>query len=151
MRPSTMSEQCIERVRHYFQKGDAGDSTIIEMFTDDIELYFPKFGTRRGKAAVAAFLQGLLSQLQSLQHFPDRYTYIASENFVVVEGWETGISKDGTTWPVPGRSDGRFCNVFRFREDLISHLHIYVDPDFLGQDLDRFFWGALPAAPEEKR
>lgn len=147
MKPSNTSAQRIERVKDYFRKGDAGDSTIVEMFTDDVELYFPKFGTRTGKAAIAAFVQGLLGQLQSLQHFPDRYTYIASGDFVVVEGWEAGISKDGTAWPVPGRSDGRFCNVFRFRDDRISQLHIYVDPDFLGQDADRFFWGTVPAIP----
>ena len=145
MGSSTTDEQRIARVKEYFRKGDAGDGDILEMFTDDIELYFPKFGTRTGKAAVVAFVQGLLNQLQSLRHDPDQYHYIVSGNFVVVEGWESGIAKDGTAWPVPGRSDGRFCNVFRFREDLISHLHVYVDPDFAGLDADRFFWGQPPA------
>jgi ketosteroid isomerase-like protein len=140
MSPSTTIEQRIARVKNYFRKGDAGDAALLDMFTDDIELYFPKFGTRTGKAAVAAFVQGLLGRVQSLRHDPDQYTYIASGDFVVVEGSESGVMTDGTTWPVPGRSDGRFCNVFRFRGDEISHLHIYVDPDFTGQDADRFLW-----------
>ena len=147
MSPSTTIEQRIAHVKDYFRKGDAGDATLLEIFTDDIELYFPKFGTRTGKAAVAAFVQGLLGQVQSLRHYPDRYTYVASGDFVVVEGWESGVMKDGTAWPVPGRSDGRFCNVFRFRGDRVSHLHIYVDPDFTGQDADHFFWGAESAVP----
>jgi ketosteroid isomerase-like protein len=147
MSPSTTIEQRIAHVKDYFRKGDTGDATLLEIFTDDIELYFPKFGTRTGKAAVAAFVQGLLGQVQSLRHYPDRYIYVASGDFVVVEGWESGVMKDGTAWPVPGRSDGRFCNVFRFRGDRVSHLHIYVDPDFTGQDADRFFWGAESAVP----
>lgn len=147
MHSSIRKEEYIERVKDYFRKGDAGDITIVDMFTDDVELYFPKFGTRTGKRAIADFVQGLMRHLQSIQHYPDRYTYIASADFLVVEGWESGLSKDGIIWPVPGRSEGRFCNVFRFRDNLISHIHIYVDPDFLGQDEDRFFWGAVPPSP----
>jgi len=146
MSSSTETEKRIALAKEYFRKGDTGDTTIINMFSDDVEFYFPKFGTRSGKAAVGAFVQGLLGQVQSLQHYPDEYNYIASGDFVVVEGWESGVAKDGTAWPVTGRSDGRFCNVFRFRGELISHLHIYVDPDFAGRDTDRFFWGLEPAA-----
>lgn len=141
MSASNETEKRIALVKEYFRKGDTGDTTIIDMFTDDVELYFPKFGTRSGKAAVGAFVQGLLGQVQSLQHYQEAYTYIPSGDFVVVEGWESGVAKDGTPWPVKGRSDGRFCNVFRFRDDLISHLHIYVDPDFAGRDTERFYWG----------
>lgn len=141
MSSSNETEKRIALVKEYFRKGDTGDTTIIEMFADDIELYFPKFGTRSGKAAVGAFVQGLLGQVQSLQHYQEEYTYIPSGDFVVVEGWESGVAKDGTAWPVKGRSDGRFCNVFRFQGDLISHLHIYVDPDFSGRDTERFYWG----------
>jgi ketosteroid isomerase-like protein len=134
----------IALIKEYFRRGDAGDPAILDMFTDDVELRFPKFGQRSGKAAVAAFAQGLLGQLKSLKHYPDDYTYIADGDFVVAEGWETGELKDGSPWPVAGRSDGKFCNVFRFRGRLISHLHIYVDPDFTGDDAARFFWGAAP-------
>ncbi|MGF6767848.1 ketosteroid isomerase-like protein [Paraburkholderia sp. GAS199] len=135
------TNQRVARVKEYFRKGDAGDATIIEMFTDDIELYFPKFGLRSGKQAVAQFVQGLQAQLAGLQHYPDEYTYIVAGDVVVAEGWESGEMKDGTRWPVHGSTDGRFCNVFRFRGDLISQLHIYVDPDFAGRDEQRFYWG----------
>ncbi|PLZ00834.1 nuclear transport factor 2 family protein [Burkholderia sp. WAC0059] len=121
--------------------------TVLDLFTDDVEVRFPKFGTRSGKAAVVAFAQGLLSRVRNLQHYPDDYTYVASGDLVVAEGWESGVlTEDGTPWPVAGRSDGKFCNVFRFRGDLISHLHIYVDPDISGADTERFFWGLDAAA-----
>jgi ketosteroid isomerase-like protein len=135
------TDKRIALTKEYFRKGDAGDTMIFGLFTDDVELYFPKFGKRSGKAEVGTLVRGLLGQLQSLKHYPDDYNYIASGDFVVVEGFESGLAKDGTAWPVKGRSDGRFCNVFRFRDDLISHLHIYVDPDFAGRDTDRFYWG----------
>ena len=100
----------------------------------------------RARPQSAPSSEDFLSQVQSLQHYQDEYTYIASGDFVVVEGWESGVAKGGAAWPVKGRSDGRFCNVFRFRGELISHLHVYVDPDFAGRDTDRFYWGLEPAA-----
>jgi hypothetical protein len=36
---------------------------------------------------------------------------------------------------------GHFCNVFEFRGDLISRVHIYLDPDYAGEDQPRFLWG----------
>lgn len=38
------------------------------MLADDIELYFPKLGTRSGKAAFAAFVERVSAQIDSLQH-----------------------------------------------------------------------------------
>ena len=64
---------------------------------------------------------------------------------VVVEGFEQGVTAEGVAWPIPGRSDGRFCNVFEFRDGLIRRLHIYVDPDFLGAHNEQYLWG-LPIA-----
>jgi len=63
---------------------DAGDAVLPEMFIDDVGVYFPKFGTRAGAAAVAVFVQSLLGRVQSLRHDPDRYTCIASGDVVVV-------------------------------------------------------------------
>jgi hypothetical protein len=41
----------------------------------------------------------------------------------------------------PATSNERFCNVFKFRDDRISSLHIYLDPDYTGEDEARFRWG----------
>lgn len=140
MRTENHADKRIALVKEYFRKGDSGDATIVDMFADDIEIYFPKFGVRSGKHAVGAFVHGLQQQLTRLQHYPEEYSYITAGDSVVVEGWESGELTDGSSWPVEGKTDGRFCNVFRFRGDLISHLHIYVDPDFTGQDRARFYW-----------
>ena len=143
MIPENETNEQIGLVKQYFIKGDAGHPTILEMFTDDVELRFPKFGTRVGKEAVGAFVQGLLGAVHSLTHYPDQYTYVASGDIVVAEGWESGVLKDGTNWPAQRRSDGTFCNVFHFRGNLISQLHVYVDPDFGRNDRGRFYWGKI--------
>jgi len=140
MNNEDQTQQMIEIAKLYFTKGDAGDLTILDLFSDDVQLYFPKFGTRTGKNEVVAFIQGLMGNLGGLKHDVEQYTYIAVGNTVVVEGTESGVMKNGSHWPVEGRSEGRFCNVFDFSNDLISRVHIYVDPDFAGDDNERFYW-----------
>jgi hypothetical protein len=87
---STQAADQNRLIKQYFVKGDAGDPTILDLFTEDVEIRFPKFGTRSGKAAIPLFVQGLLGAVESLTHYPDQYTYLAVGNVVVVEGWESG-------------------------------------------------------------
>jgi hypothetical protein len=47
----------------------------------------------------------------------------------------------GKSWAGSETPGGRFCNVFKFRDDRISSLHIYLDPDYAGEDKGRFRWG----------
>ncbi|WP_406227060.1 nuclear transport factor 2 family protein [Pseudomonas siliginis] len=142
MTSTASTDQLIEITKQYFLKGDAGDMTILDLFTDGVQFYFPKFGTRTGKDQVIAFVQGLMGQLEKLEHNVESYNYIANGQTVVVEGTEKGVAKNGAHWPAEGNaSEGRFCNVFEFTGTLISRVHIYTDPDFMGQDEARFYWG----------
>lgn len=125
----------------YFRKVDSADPTIMDLMTEDIQLYFPKFGVGVGKAAVAKASAGMMSTLRSIRHDFERMNVICSGTFVVVEGFEGGVSSDGVEWPVAGRSEGRYCNVFEFREKLIKRVHVYVDPDFMSTHSERFLWG----------
>jgi ketosteroid isomerase-like protein len=126
---------------NYFRKVDNGDPSILDLMTEDVQIYFPKFGVGYGKAAVAEAAAGMMSTLRSIEHDFDRMTIISSGDFVVVEGFEKGVSIEGIEWPVPDRSEGRYCNVFEFRGDLIKRVHIYVDPDFTSTHQERFLWG----------
>ncbi|SDI95456.1 nuclear transport factor 2 family protein [Pseudomonas abietaniphila] len=141
MTNSENSRKLVEITKLYFNKADSGDPSILDLFCDDVQLFFPKFGTHTGKAKVIEFVQGLKSKLDSLNHDVRTYNYIANGQIVVVEGTESGVAKNGKHWPVKDLSEGRFCNVFEFKGTLISRLHIYVDPDFLGEDKDRYYWG----------
>ncbi|NEE00821.1 nuclear transport factor 2 family protein [Phytoactinopolyspora halotolerans] len=119
-----------ELVREYFRKVDAGDPSLIDMYTDDVELYFPKFGLGRGKDDMVEFARRLTRDLGSLEHDIDGLDIMVAGDRIVVEGREWGTTADGRPWPDGEVSTGRFCNVFTFRGDLISAVHIYTDPDF---------------------
>lgn len=127
----------IETVRAYFRKVDAKDPSLLDLFTDDVELFFPKFGAARGKAAVAQFGERIAVEAARLTHDIDGFVFTADGDRVVVEGREWGVTADGRQWPDGEISQGRFANVFAFEGPLISRASIYVDPDFTGDDKRR--------------
>jgi ketosteroid isomerase-like protein len=130
-----------ETALEYFRRVDSGDPSILDLMTEDVQIYFPKFGVGVGKDAVVRAAQGMMSTLQRIEHDFERMNIITAGDFVVVEGFEKGVSADGTEWPIQGRSEGRYCNVFEFSGSLIKRVHIYVDPDFTSTHTERFLWG----------
>lgn len=137
----------IETIRTYFRRVDARDPALMDLFTDDVEFFFPKFGVARGKAAVAEFGARLARYLDSLEHDIDGLNFIVAGDTIAVEGREWGLTTDGVRWPDGVISQGRFCNVFEFRDHLISRTYTYVDPDFTSADHDRV--RALRGTPGE--
>jgi ketosteroid isomerase-like protein len=127
----------LEIIRSYFKRVDERDPTFLDLFTDDVEFFFPKFGSARGKAAIAKCGERLAKHLETLEHDIDGFTYIPSGNLIAVEGRESGVTRNGSRWPDGIISQGRFCNVFEFDGLLISRIAIYVDPDFTNDDKDR--------------
>ena len=126
-------------VKTYFEKIDAGttDDAYFGLFTDDVVLSFPKFGFVTGKTGVKKLGERLGAFLESIHHDIDNFTYIISGPYVVVEGRERGVTKQGASWPDNVISYGLFCNVFEFEGSLIKRVHIYVDPDFTSSDDER--------------
>jgi len=87
---------------------------------------------------MAEFAQRLGADLGSLEHDIDGLDIMqASGNRVVVEGREWGTTADGRRWPDGAVSTGLFCNVFTFRGDLISSLHVYTHPDFTSGHIEK--------------
>lgn len=127
----------VEVVDSYFRKVDARDPSVLDLFTEDVQMFFPKFGVAHGKAAMALFSQRMDAELESLEHDINGFHHIVSGDFVVVEGTESGVTRDGLRWPDGVVSQGRFCNVFEFEGALIKRAYIYVDPDFTGADIAR--------------
>lgn len=141
-----MSDSALTRTRtqiaaDYFRNIDTGDPTILDIVTDDVEVYFPKFGVGYGKAEFGELANGLMGSLQSMQHDLDRMRFHIAGDHVIVEGFESGVMADGTPWPVEGLSEGRFANVFEFEGKLIKRVFIYADPDFASTHKERFLWG----------
>jgi hypothetical protein len=118
----------------YFRKADARDPSVLELFTDDVELFFPKLGRVRGKEGFLRFAATLAAEMMRLDHDVAGFRIVQSGNTVVIEGTERGVTRDGTAWPDGVVSEGRFCNVFEFDGALIRRLYVYVDPDFTSRD-----------------
>jgi hypothetical protein len=134
------SSALIEIAAEYYRRGDAGQANVVDLFTEDVEIFFPKFGVRRGKAAFFELAGGLMSSLKSIAHYKNDLTYVVTGNTVVVEGRTHGETRDGSKWEGGKTPGGRFCSVFEFSGHLISRMYIYLDPDYGSVDRARFLW-----------
>jgi ketosteroid isomerase-like protein len=130
-----------ETVKQYFVRSDAGRADVLDLFTEDVQLYFPKFGVTQGKASFGELAKGLLGSISSIAHRISELHYIIGENSVVVEGTTYGADREGLERSGGKTAGGRFCSVFEFRGPLIARMHIYLDPDYTSRDRDRFLWG----------
>ncbi|MBD0256596.1 MAG: nuclear transport factor 2 family protein [Cytophagales bacterium] len=128
----------IRLAREYFAKVDAGDPSVLDMFTENVQVYFPKIGTASGKVRAVQLVQVLTRAVPRFAHDTASMIFTQSSNRLVVEGTESGVLADGTPFPDDARSEGRFCNVFEFCGKCISRLHIYTDPDFRGRYFDLY-------------
>ncbi|SCK14591.1 Ketosteroid isomerase-related protein [Variovorax sp. HW608] len=138
----TVAEQAlIETAKEYLRRVDAGRGDVAELCTDDVEVYFPKFGIAKGKQALFELGSGLFTRVSEISHDQQSLLCVANGDDVVVEGLSRGKTKSGVEWVGGNTPTGRFCNVFHFREGRIDRVHIHLDPDYGGEDRDRFLWG----------
>jgi ketosteroid isomerase-like protein len=133
-------QEKIRIAREYFIRADQGRPDILELFHEDAEIYFPKFGFGFGRQSFLEMVKGFEGSLEFIQHDDDSFTFISSDDYLIVEGTSHG-RMSGKTWAGGKTPGGRFCNVFKFRDGRISSLHIYLDPDYTGEDELRFRWG----------
>ncbi|MEX3939938.1 nuclear transport factor 2 family protein [Paraburkholderia sp. EG287A] len=131
----------VRTVKEYFIRSDAGRADVLELFSDDFEFYFPKFGLGRGRVEFAGFIQGLLGTVRTITHDIETMRFFEGENFVIAEGTTEGTYHDGSFWFGGKTPGGRFCSIYEFDTDgLIRRMHIYLDPDYAGSDTERFVW-----------
>jgi ketosteroid isomerase-like protein len=133
-------EEKIKIAREYLMSIDQGRADILELFHEDAEIYFPKFGFGFGRKSFLEMVKGFEGSLEYIQHDYDRLNFISSGDYLVVEGTSQG-RMFGKLWAGGKTPGGRFCNVFKFRDGRISSVHIYLDPDYTGEDEARFRWG----------
>jgi ketosteroid isomerase-like protein len=137
---STTDEQKVSIARTYFELADQGRPEVLDLLHEDAEIYFPKFGIGRGRDSLLEMVEGFRGSLEFIRHAYDTLTFIASGDYLAVEGTSQG-RMSGKSWDGGVTPGGRFCNVFRFRDGKIASLHIYLDPDYVGDDEARFRWG----------
>ena len=137
---SLSDEAKIAIAKDYLRLADAGDPRLMELFHEDATFYFPKFGIGRGRTSIFDMVKGFEGILEWIRHDQATLVFIPSGDRIAVEGVSTG-RMSGVTWSGGATPGGRFCNVFEFRDERIARLHVYLDPDYLGEDESRFRWG----------
>ncbi|HTE12353.1 MAG TPA: nuclear transport factor 2 family protein [Chitinophagaceae bacterium] len=133
-------QEKIAIAREYFIRADQGQPDTLDLFDETAEIYFPKFGFGYGRQSLFDMVKGFEGVLGYIKHDYDNLIFIPSGDYLVVEGTSQG-EMSGESWAGGKTPGGRFCNVFKFRNELIISLHIYLDPDYTGDDKARFRWG----------
>jgi SnoaL-like domain len=133
-------QEKIKIAREYFIRADLGRADLMDLFWPEAEIYYPKFGLGFGRESFYEMVKGYKDVLEHIQHDYDGMLFISSGEYVVAEGTSHG-KMGGKSWEGGKTPGGRFCNVFKFHEDRITSLHVYLDPDYTGEDNARFRWG----------
>jgi len=127
-----------------FDKGGVTSTggSILDLFADDAQVYFPKWGLATGKEQIGRWITDVGGTIKEIQHDYASFTWIFSgSDLLVCEGTSHGEHRDGP-WRagVPDWAAGRWCDVFEIRDWLIQRCFIYLDPDYAGKDTARYPW-----------
>ncbi|WP_420212125.1 nuclear transport factor 2 family protein [Burkholderia aenigmatica] len=123
----------------YFKRLDHGGN-LLELFDDQAQMYFPKWGVARGKEEIGQLFADLMTILAGVSHEISCLNVIQQGDLVCVEGLSSGTLKNGETWRAGATHAGRWCDVFEIRDFKIQRCHVYLDPDYAGSDTDRYPW-----------
>ncbi|WP_131742838.1 nuclear transport factor 2 family protein [Actinomadura roseirufa] len=144
----TMTDEQRKSVALEYLKGfDNGGVTsdgapLLDLFADDAQVYFPKWGLATGKAAIGRMFAEVGATIRAIEHHYATLNWVFSGgDTLVAEGTSHGEHRDGT-WRagVPEWGAGRWCDVFEIRDWKIQRVFIYLDPDYAGADTGRYPW-----------
>jgi hypothetical protein len=96
--------------QEYFISSDQGRPDILELFDEDAEIYFPKFGFGFGRHSLFELVQGFEGSLEYIRDDYENLTFIPSGDYLVVEGTSEG-KMSGKSWAGGQTPGGRFCNL----------------------------------------
>ncbi|WP_026406160.1 nuclear transport factor 2 family protein [Actinomadura rifamycini] len=141
----------LEYLKGFDNGGVASDgSPILDLFADDAQVYFPKWGLATGRDEIARLFGDVGGTITSIRHHYAMFNWIFSGgDTLVCEGTSHGEHRDGP-WRagVPEWGAGRWCDVFEIRDWKIQRVFIYLDPDYAGGDTARYPWLAGEAGRE---
>ncbi|HEU5030431.1 MAG TPA: nuclear transport factor 2 family protein [Spirillospora sp.] len=144
----TMTDEQRKSVALEYLKGfDNGGVTsdgapLLDLFADDAQVYFPKWGLATGKEAIGRLFGDVGATIASIEHHYASFNWVFSGgDTLVAEGTSHGEHRDGP-WRagVPEWGAGRWCDVFEIRDWKIQRVFIYLDPDYAGGDTARYPW-----------
>ena len=113
-----------EIVREYYVRLDAGRPDLLDLFSDDAEFYFPKYGVSCGKTTFHDLLGGLLTNVASIKHDIDGLLFVVDGHRVAVEGTTSGRLHDGSEWVGGKTPGGRFASIFEVENGLITRMRV---------------------------
>lgn len=120
--------------RAYFQAfASAGD--VEDQLSSDLEFYFPRFGVGRGAESYTKLMRGLSAYWEQVDYDVDNFSYIAAGSNVVVEGTLSGRLPGGVSF-----RGHRFCAVLEVKNNVITRLYFYADPDMASQQPSPVVW-----------
>ncbi len=114
--------------------------SILDVFADDAQVYFPKWGLATGKEQVGQLFTDVGGTIEAIRHDYANFNWIMTgTDMFAVEGTSYGEHRDGEWRGGVGHS-GRWCDVFEVRDFVIHRCFIYLDPDYAGKDTERYDW-----------
>src|ERR1700704_5638498 len=87
----------INVAREYFIRADQGRSDVLDLFDEDAEIYFPKFGFGYGGQSLFEMVKGFEGVLNYIRHDYNSLYFIPSVDCLVVEGTSQG-EMSGKSW-----------------------------------------------------
>jgi ketosteroid isomerase-like protein len=137
---ATADQQRESLVLEYFKRLDSGGE-FLELFADDARVFYPKWGVAQGREEIGELFGDVAEMATAMAHDYEYFNYVTDGSTVVVEGTSTGEAHDGTEWGPDGSpGGGRWCDVFEVEDGEIRRLFIYLDPDYAGNDTERYPW-----------
>jgi ketosteroid isomerase-like protein len=136
--PMTREQRKAVAVEYFKRLDNGGD--VLELFADDADVCFPKWGVARGKAEIQRMFAEVAQLFTELRHHYEQFNVVAEGDMVVVEGTSHGVTAAGEAWHAGITHAGRWCDVFEIRDFTIQRCFVYLDPDYAGADTDRYPW-----------
>ena len=142
----------LEYLKAFDNKGvTSSGGSILDLFADDAQVFFPKWGLATGKPQIAQLFTDFSALLRHILHDYGSFNWVMTGSDVFAcEGTSAGAHIDGE-WRAGVMHAGRWCDVFEVRDFLIQRCFIYLDPDYAGRDTQRYPWlsanGRDPSRP----
>jgi hypothetical protein len=142
----TMTDEQRKSVALEYLKGfDNGGAistggTILDLFADDAQVYFPKWGLANGKEQIGTLFGDVGATIKAIRHDYAGFNWLMTGTDMFACEGESYGSHEGGDWRAGVTHSGRWCDVFEVRDFLIQRCFIYLDPDYAGADTDRYPW-----------
>jgi hypothetical protein len=101
----------------------------LDLFAEDAQVYFPKWGQVSGTAELQKLFSDLGGVLSSITYDYPYFNYIIQGDLVVVEGASRARPAEEVEWQTRAFDAGHWCSVFEIRDFKIQRCFVYLDPE----------------------